>query len=241
MKPRMPGSIRLVCFDLGGVLVRICQSWEDAYRTAGLDVRDEPTHPSVSERRRELANLHGTGHISTDEWAVGTSAALQGVYSADELKRAHHALCREQHPGALELVDELHEAGIATACLSNTNHTHWMRLVHKDGDRLLEGTPEYPAVVRLQRHFASHLLGVAKPADEIYARFEELTGFGPSEILFFDDMEENVAAARRRGWHGERVTASYLDAVAQMREHLCRLRIVAHSVQQVSGDDDRIG
>ena len=241
MKPRMPGSIRLVCFDLGGVLVRICQSWEEAYRIAGLDVREEPTHPSVSERRRELASLHGTGDISIDEWAVGTSAALQGVYSADELKLAHHALSREQNPGAIELVDELHEVGIATACLSNTNHTHWMRLVHRDGDRVLEGTPEYPAVVRLQRHFASHLLRLAKPADEIYARFEDLTGFGPSEILFFDDMEENVAAARRRGWHAERVTASYLDAVAQMREHLCRLRIVAPAVQQGSGDDDRIG
>jgi FMN phosphatase YigB (HAD superfamily) len=226
MKPPMPGAIRLVCFDLGGVLVRICQSWAEAYRAAGLDVREEPSHPSIGARRLELLDLHGTGRITIDEWAAGTSAALQGVYSADELKRAHHALILEQHRGALELVAELHAAGAATACLSNTNHTHWMRLVHHDGDRALEGSPEYPAVVRLQRHFASHLLGLAKPDDEIYARFEELTGFGPSSILFFDDLEENVAAAQRRGWQAERVTASHLDAVAQMRQHLQRRGIL---------------
>jgi FMN phosphatase YigB (HAD superfamily) len=222
----MPGLIRLVCFDLGGVLVRICQSWAEAYRAAGLDIRDEPSHPSVSARRRELASLHGTGRISIDEWAVGASAALQGVYSTDELRRAHHALSREQNPGALELVDELHAAGAATACLSNTTHTHWVRLVHRDGDRALEGTPEYPAVARLQQHFASHLLGLAKPDDAIYARFEVLTGLGPSEILFFDDREENVAAARRREWQAERVAASHLDPVTQIRKHLSRRGIV---------------
>jgi putative hydrolase of the HAD superfamily len=222
----MPAHVRLVCFDLGGVLVRICQSWTQAYRAAGLDIREEPSHPSVRARRLELLNLHGTGRITIDEWAAGTSAALQGVYSAHELKRAHDAFTLEQHPGALELVDELHAAGIATACLSNTNHTHWLRLVHRDGDRALEGTPEYPAVVRLQRHFASHLLGLAKPDDEIYSRFEELTGFGPSAILFFDDLEENIAAARRRGWHAEQVTASHLEAVTQMRQHLQRRGIV---------------
>jgi glucose-1-phosphatase len=226
MKLTMSAFVRIVCFDLGGVLVRICQSWAEAYRAAGLDVRDEPSHPSVRARRLELVNLHGTGRITIDEWAAGTSAALQGVYSADELKRAHDAFTLEQHPGALELVDELHAAGAATACLSNTNHTHWRRLVHRDGDRDLEGAPEYPAVVRLQQHFASHLLGLAKPDDEIYARFEELTGFGPSAVLFFDDLEENVAAARRRGWHAERVTASHLDAVRQMRGHLQRRGIV---------------
>jgi FMN phosphatase YigB (HAD superfamily) len=183
-------------------------------------------HPSVSARRRELASLHATGRISIDEWAAGTSAALQGVYTPDELKRAHHALSRDQNPGALELVDELHSAGAATACLSNTSHTHWIRLVHRDGDRPLQGPPEYPAVVRLQQHFASHLLGLAKPDDAIYARFEELTALGPSEILFFDDREENVAAARRRGWHAEPVVASHLDPVTQIRQHLSRRGIV---------------
>jgi FMN phosphatase YigB (HAD superfamily) len=226
VKSTMSAPVRLVCFDLGGVLVRICQSWAEAYRAAGLDIREEPAHRSVRARRLELLNLHGIGRITIDDWAAGTSAALEGVYSADELKRAHHAFILEQHPGAIELVDELHAAGIATACLSNTNHTHWLRLVHRDGDRALEGTPEYPTVVRLQRHFASHLLGLAKPDDEIYARFEELTGLGPNAILFFDDLEENVGAARRRGWHAEQVTASHFDAVTQMRQHLRRRGVV---------------
>lgn len=66
----------------------------------------------------------------------------------------------------------------------------------------------------------------SKRDDEIYARFEVLTGLGPSEILFFDDTEENVAAARRRGWQAERVAASHLDPVMQIRQQLCRRGII---------------
>jgi putative hydrolase of the HAD superfamily len=216
----MPEPIRIVCFDLGGVLVRICRSWDEAYQAAGLDLREQPSGARVLARRRELVDLHGTGRITIHEWAAELSTLLGGVYSPEELKRAHHALCREEHSGALELVNDLHAVGIVTACLSNTSHTHWMRFMHCEGDRPLEGPPEYPAVFRLMRPFASHLLGLAKPDPAIYARFETETGAVPHEILFFDDLAENVTAARQRGWNAEQVQPSHLEAVSRMREHL---------------------
>jgi glucose-1-phosphatase len=209
----------IVCFDLGGVLLRICRSWPEACRAAGLEARNEPPHRAAEDKRRLLSDRHGTGEISLDEWATGVSGALQAAYSPDELKRIHHAWLQEEHLGALDLIEALHRSEIATACLSNTNETHWARLVHRDGSRPLEGPPEYPAIVRLRQHFASHLMRLAKPDRAIYERFEQLTGCEGKSVLFFDDTSDNVAAARARGWKAEWIDVA-ADPVAQMREYL---------------------
>jgi putative hydrolase of the HAD superfamily len=225
MRPRPTETVRIVCFDLGGVLIRICDTWDEARRAAGLAARGEPFEPPVEERRRALTALLDIGRISVDEWATGVSAALGGAYTPDELKRAHDAISQEEHAGALALVEALHEAGVATACLSNTNHAHWTRLIHHDGKAPLAGAPEYPSVARLKRHFASHLLAVAKPDDAIYAEFERLTGLRGHAILFFDDRPENVEGAVRRGWDAHRIDPRG-DTIAQVRAHLRRCGVL---------------
>lgn len=57
----------------------------------------------------------------------------------------------------------------------------------------------------LKHHFdALHYsaeLGAAKPDACFYARVEQTSGFQPGEILFIDDKQANVDAARRRGWN----------------------------------------
>jgi putative hydrolase of the HAD superfamily len=209
----------IVCFDLGGVLVRICHDWDDACRAAGVDLRTVPSSPGIDARLRDLLARLGTGEISLDEWAEGTSQSGGGTYNPAELIRVHHAITREERPGALALVDELHRAGVVTACLSNTNESHWTRLVHRDANGPLDGAPEYPAVARLMHQFASHRLHLAKPDAAIYAHVERVTGTRGSDVLFFDDTPENVAAALRRGWRAERVDPAG-DTVAQMRMRL---------------------
>lgn len=44
-------------------------------------------------------------------------------------------------------------------------------------------------------------IGAVKPNDEIYAFAEKHSGIKPENILFFDDGEQNIAAAKARGWH----------------------------------------
>lgn len=51
-------------------------------------------------------------------------------------------------------------------------------------------------------HYAADL-GSAKPSDAFYAAVEARTGFTPSDILFIDDSQRNVAAARKLGWRAE--------------------------------------
>jgi len=159
------------------------------------------------------------GDLSAAEWLDAMGKALGGLYAAEEIALLHDAVIIEEYPGIAALIDDLHRAGVATACLSNTNETHWAKLVHRDGARELEGEPRYPSVRRLGALHASHVLRLTKPAPDIYRAFEAATGRSGAQILFFDDLEENVAAARKVGWRAECIDPAKLTE-AQMRRHL---------------------
>ena len=209
-------SPEIVCFDLGGVLIRICHSWEEACRRANLSPPN--ADPATAAARRALFVRHERGELALDAWTEAM-ARLDGTHTPDELRRAHAAICIGEEPGAAALVDDLHEAAMSTAALSNTNEAHWLRLVHRDGTRPLDGPPEYPAVARLHYAWASHRLGVAKPEPAIYEQFEALSGVRGRGVLFFDDRAENVAAALDRGWRAERIDRDR-DPIAQIRARL---------------------
>lgn len=207
-------SIRLVCFDLGGVLLRICRSWREGCAAAGLEARAAfPDDPSAANGFKGIGASYQVGALSCTEYAGRFAAAMNHLYSPDEIMTIHHAWLLGEYPGAGLLIDDLHAAGLETACLSNTNHAHWSRM------------PEYASVMKLQRRFASHELGHAKPDAAIYRAFEERTGRSAGEIVFFDDLPENVAAARALGWRATVIDPAG-DPAAQMRSALRRCNIV---------------
>jgi HAD superfamily hydrolase (TIGR01509 family) len=84
-------------------------------------------------------------------------------------------------------------------------------------------------VLALRHRLASHLLRCAKPDASIYERarasfFEPLAGH-PEDIIFFDDLPENVAAARAAGWTAFEVDP-HADTPGQMRKHLASVGIL---------------
>lgn len=219
----MPSLPRIVCFDLGGVLVRICRSWDQACTHARLPYRSPELLASEAWRlrRKAVVDRYQLGGISAASYYEELSRALDGVYSVAEVELIHDAWTLKEYPGALELVRELNQLpGVVTACLSNTNEAHWRRLNNQDGTR------EYPSVLELQHRLASHLLGCAKPDPDIYTRaqaafaeIERAPALSPEQIIFFDDLAENVAAARAQGWTAFQVDHDG-DTPAQMRRHL---------------------
>ena len=74
----MPG-VALVCFDLGGVLVRICRDWAEGCRAAGLTVRGASGGSAAGLIRGKLMRELGSGRLSEAQWAEQLSAALSGV------------------------------------------------------------------------------------------------------------------------------------------------------------------
>lgn len=211
--------IECVCFDIGGVLVRTSEGWTDACRSSGLPVRGPSGGHAAQRLRLELTHQLGTGRLSEPEWAERLESALGKLYLAAELVQIHRAILQREYEGAFDLVEALNQAGLATACLSNTCDAHWMRLLHRDGETLRSGPPEFPSLLRLRHAHASHLLGVAKPDLAIYRAFEKSTGFIGARILFFDDRIDNVEAARSLGWRAERIDPK-TETVPQIRRLL---------------------
>ena len=59
----------------------------------------------------------------------------------------------------------------------------------------------FPNITSLKYTGVSHEMRLQKPGQPIYEAFEQLVSALPGEIVFFDDLEENVEAAQERGWH----------------------------------------
>lgn len=215
----MGREIRCVCFDWGGVILRICRGFEEGVARAGLAVRPGVDGPELRRRRHELAHAYQIGGLTRDEFLRGISDAMQGAYSPEEFERIHDAWLIEEYPGVDRLVADLRALpSVETAMLSNTNELHWRRQSPLEG---AAGLPHFPTAGQLKHRHASHLLRLAKPDASIYRAFERETGFSPQSILFFDDLAENVDAARGCGWCSEQIDHTG-DTAAQMREHLRR-------------------
>jgi len=205
--------VRLVCFDLGGVIVRICRTWEEACAAAGLAVRhDESFHaPDRLLQRRTLHRRHECGEVASVEYWERMSEVIGGVYAPDEVELIHQSWILGEYRGIADLLQRLaRRPHVETACLSNTNQAHW---------RLLTGGPHHHAVSHLRHRVASHEIRQAKPDEAAYRHVERLTSRHADEILFFDDMPENIDAARAIGWRAELIDHTG-DTAAQIDSHL---------------------
>ncbi len=207
----------LILFDLGGVLVRICRTWEEACVYAGVEARDAVRFrdPALAARRKHFHNLHQTGAIACKPYFAAIAESTAGLYTADEVRRIHNAWTLDDYPGVADLIKRLRAAGVRTACLSNTNHSHWTILNQGDGPKRAPSS----AVVWLDVRLASHIMGLAKPDDAIYRAAEESLGVSAGDIVFFDDLAENIAAARARGWRAHQIDHTG-DTTAQIESHL---------------------
>jgi putative hydrolase of the HAD superfamily len=88
--------------------------------------------------------------------------------------------------------------------------------------------PSHPAYLPLHKfthRFASQLIGHRKPDQAIYAHVEQAAAVPGQQIAFFDDVPQNVQAARRRGWQAEQILHDG-QPIHQIRRHLRRLGVL---------------
>ena len=208
-------KIGLVCFDWGGVILRICRTWEEACAAAGVDVRPQASGVETDPGRREIVRAHQEGRLEFAAYTRALSESLGGVYSAEEVARIHDAWLLHEYPGVAGLIDDLHARSVQTALLSNTNERHLLRgLSASEG-----GMGQFPTAHRLGHRLYSHREGLSKPGTGFYEALVRRSGASPASILFFDDLEENIATARALAWRAVRVDP-HADTAGQMRASL---------------------
>lgn len=173
-------SERIILFDLGGVLADL----GDPPAAMQLPISTDefwaiwPNSPAVQAFER--------GQIEIDEFCQRL---------APEFNQSSGAAMRERlDRWQLRLFDGVEElvADAATdsriALLSNTNELHWSQVT--------EGTDVFD---RFDALFLSYETGHFKPDAAAFGQVVAHYGCSPSDILFLDDVERNVAAARTAG------------------------------------------
>lgn len=198
-------AIECVVFDLGGVLVEL-----GGVRDFGAMI-DEPDDTRVWVRwlTSTWAREYERGRCSTEEFAVGLVEEFELDCSPAEFIERFRVWPRGLLGGAHELVEGLAQS-FPVACLSNTNELHWNH--QRDAFRLGE---------LFETRFLSHELGLIKPDREIYEHVIADLGLPAASILFFDDNQLNVDAARAAGMASERVQGPHAA-----REQLRRYRVI---------------
>lgn len=209
-------AIRLVCFDLGRVLVRICDGWAHAFEVANIPMRlTEPLNPQVRKKVHEAVIAHEVGKLDSE----GTYRALSQHFGIpyDDVVAVWNAYVIDAYPGGIDLIESIHAAGYKTACLSNVNPNHW--------DHVSKGGKASVPIERMHYQFASHLIRERKPDAAAYQHVERETGFCGSQIVFFDDMPENIEAAKKIGWRAELIARDH-QPVKQAKSHLVRFGVL---------------
>lgn len=216
-------DVRVVCFDLGGVLVRIHDGWRAACRDTGIVYDAVLGSDAFRARVRPILDAQQRGTCTLADASAALASATGGRYTPGEIAILHGSWLQGLYDGVESLITSLHSIdGVVTACLSNTDPSHWERL-----SDWRPGAP-YRALGALGHKFASCVLGLAKPDRAIYDAVTRALGIRPEQVLFFDDTPHNVDAARAHGWHADRIDPTR-ETVPQLRD-----RLAAHGVLAAS-------
>ncbi|HEY6251535.1 MAG TPA: HAD family phosphatase [Candidatus Angelobacter sp.] len=177
-------QIRVVLFDVGGVLVELSGvpamlAWMDNRVS-----RDELLGMWLTS---PVVRAFETGRVTAEVFADQLIVEMALPVGRDQLLEEFTRWPTGLFPGALDLISRV-PARYARATLSNSNVLHWPRLMV---DMQLGGAFDH--------HFASHLMGKIKPDEEAFHHVTEVLDCRAEEILFVDDSQLNVEAAKRIG------------------------------------------
>ena len=184
-----------VVFDVGKVLAHANMQWKDALAESKLNVTPSDLESKFLYDLPEYLPYEG-GQVS-EETYLGSLVREFGLKDLKEARHLHESIIGDEYPGVFEVIQELKAKGIKTATLSNNNPIHWAWFTESG---------KYPAIEAIDHLVASFHLGCFKPDPRIFSAFCEYLGWNKSDLVFLDDSEKNVIAARNAGWRAHIIT-----------------------------------
>ena len=186
-------TVDAMVFDLGGVLVDI--DFRRAFAAWGGAAGVPADAIAARFTLDEACCAHERGEIDDAAYFAHLRRSLGLPRLSDEQMLAGWiAIIGEPIPGIEALLQRL-APRVPLYVFSNTNPAHVAHFAPRFQDLL----------GHFRRMFTSCELGRRKPEVEAFARVAELIGLPPSQLAFFDDVEANVAGARRAGLQAHHV------------------------------------
>lgn len=194
-------TTKAVLWDLGNVLL----DWSPAYLYSKLFATDAEYRDfldnvctmawhaehdrgvSMADNRIALIEAHPHLEDAIRAWETGFEQMLNGAVD-----------------GTPQIMDALAAHGVPQYALTNLP-AEWVEPVHR----------LYPQMAHMRDVIVSAHEGVIKPDPKIYAIAEARLPHAPHEVVFFDDRQANVDAARAHGFDAELFTgkAALSDAL----------------------------
>lgn len=183
---------RLLCFDLGGVLVklgdggafkRLIPPLPEAHFMLRDDFRTDREDHSLNEE-------YQLGLVDTDRFFRTLKERLQISESESILMQAYvDSWIVGELSETVTLLEQLSPM-LPLACFSNTSPLHWSYI-----------NKEFSWMNHFTWKFASCVEGVAKPWPQAFARICSVAGVEASECVMIDDRAVNLEGARQAGMH----------------------------------------
>jgi glucose-1-phosphatase len=200
------GPIRVVLFDVGGVLVQL-----SGVATVLGWVQDRLTPAELWHAwlHSPAVRAFETGRTDADTFAATLVAELELGVPPGLFLESFAGWPTGLYPGVPELL-----ARIPTHCtralLSNSNALHWPRVLDELGLGAL-----------FEHRFVSHLTGRIKPDRDAFEHVVSELGCEAGSVFFLDDNLLNVEAARSTG-----MQAALVTGVSQAEEALLKAGIL---------------
>ena len=187
-------STRFLFFDLGNVLIRF--STEQLFSQVSAVVDQSPDWVYKNLFSSELLRRAECGHVTTEEFYRYVCELLPRkeipletlLVAVNEIFRINEPM----HP----VLTQIAERGLPSGLLSNIGPWHWEYCMATFSE-IFRYVPS--------NHVLSYQVGTMKPSREIYSiafQFAQkaVPEIEPIEVLFIDDLENNVRGAKEFGF-----------------------------------------
>lgn len=183
--------IKAIVFDIGGVLIglnlnRCIRTFREVLGYERITELLDPYH------QKGIYGEMEAGTLSADAFRAEVLRESRPGCKPEDVDRCMYSLLEGMDPDTVETVKDL-RGRYPLYLLSNNNPIAMTRILEMFRENGLE--PE----TTFRDQFISSEMKLQKPSREIYEESVRRTGLPAGEILFIDDNQTNVLAAREAG------------------------------------------
>jgi putative hydrolase of the HAD superfamily len=171
-----------IALDVGNCCIKV--DTEECLKRIGLSSLAE-VPPSFISACDKLE----CGFISEKEWLVEFKKSIKGSFSDKYLVEAWLSIIGKEIPGMPEALRRISASGCRIIFFSDTSNLHIKYAIGK-----------MSLSVYVSGGIYSFEVGAKKPDEKMFAAFEKKYAV---PLLYTDDKEENIIAAKKRGWPAE--------------------------------------